>query len=73
MNTPPKTPKSTLTEANAMAEQTDTRTVSQVLRQFDRIEVAKAKLVKQGLINGDASPEQVVQKLREVIPADLLT
>jgi len=56
-----------------MSETEDKRTTSQLLRQFDRLEAAKAKLVKAGVVTGDASPQTVIAKLRQIIPADLLT
>jgi hypothetical protein len=55
-----------------MPQAEDKRTVSQLLRQFDRLEAAKTRLVKAGLLNGDATPQMVVAKLRDIIPADLI-
>jgi len=46
--------------------------VTKLLRAFERIEGIKSKLVKQGLVNGDATHEQVLAKLRQMIPQELL-
>ena len=50
---------------------TDTRTVSQTIRQWEKVEQIKRSLVKAGLLSGDATPAQVLAKVREVISADL--
>lgn len=55
-----------------MSSETQGPTTAQLLRSFERLEVIKNKLIKQGVLNGDATPAQVLQKLREILPPDLL-
>lgn len=49
----------------------DNRPAQTVIRQYERIEQIKTKLIKQGTLNGDATPQQVVAALRSAIPPDL--
>jgi len=49
----------------------DIRTANQVMRQWDKLEQIKRGLVKQGLLNGDATPAMVIAKIRELVPAEL--
>lgn len=49
---------------------TDNRPPATVIRQFERMESIKAKLIKGGHLNGDATPEQVIACLRRLVPAD---
>lgn len=54
-----------------MPETTDKRTANQVLRQWDKLEQLKRQLVRAGLAAGDATPAQIIAKVREVIPPDV--
>lgn len=59
-----------------MADQTqtdvDTRSMQQVITQWRKIQEVKRSFVKQGLLNGDATPQQILDTLRRQIPADLM-
>jgi len=52
-----------------MAE--DTRTANQLLRQHEKLAKVRRELVKQGLLNGDAKPADVISCIRAQIPADM--
>lgn len=52
--------------------QADERTPAQVIRDFKVIRELRAQMVRDGMVNGDATPEQMVAKLREIVPHDLL-
>ena len=52
---------------------TDKRTTSQTIRQWEKVEQIKRSLVKAGLLSGDATPSQVLAKVREVISCDLFS
>jgi len=54
-----------------MPAETDIRSASQCVKQWEKIEQIKRALVRQALLNGDATPAMVIAKIREVIPADL--
>jgi hypothetical protein len=43
-----------------------------LLRGWERLNTIKNQLVKAGLLNGDATPALVLQKLREVVPAEVI-
>lgn len=45
---------------------------SKLLRAWERLSVIKNQLVKQGLLNGDATPAAVLEKLKQVIPTEML-
>jgi len=49
----------------------DKRTTKEVMRQYDRLRLVKQQLVKNGALNGDATPEQVIAEIRRQIPPDL--
>lgn len=49
----------------------DERNLSQLIRQFQLLEGVKTKLIKMGAISADASNEQLVAALKQVVPADL--
>ena len=49
----------------------DQRTAATVVRQYEHIAKIKRDLAKQGLLNGDATPHDVIEKLRTLIPPDL--
>ncbi|MFZ1057871.1 MAG: hypothetical protein WAP47_01625 [Candidatus Rokuibacteriota bacterium] len=55
-----------------MAETTTTPSASSVLRGWERLNTIKNQLVKAGLLNGDAKPSDVLAKLREIIPAEIV-
>lgn len=52
-------------------EPTDSRSTQQVVSQFRKLREIKRDLVKEGTVNGDATPRQVLQALRDSIPEDL--
>lgn len=49
----------------------DNRTMQTVIRQWQQLEQIKSRLVRAGLLSADATPQQVEQVLRQVVPADL--
>jgi len=49
----------------------DGRTAATLIRQWEKLESIKHKLIKLGLLSGDATPAALLAKLREVVPADL--
>jgi len=49
----------------------DSRSTQQVVTQFRKIQDLKRILIKDGIINGDATPAQVLAVLRIQIPQDL--
>jgi len=54
-----------------MSDPVDKRTANQVLRQWDKLEQLKRQLVRAGLAAGDATPAQIIAKVREIIPPDI--
>jgi len=56
-----------------MALPNDDRTAQRVLRQWEKLQTVKNQLIKQGLLDGNATPTMVIDKLRSLIPADLFT
>lgn len=46
----------------------DTRNLSQLVRQFQLLEGVKNRLVRAGLLSGDATPAQIEEALRKLIP-----
>ena len=50
---------------------TDERSAANVIRQYEKLNAIKNQLIKQGLLDGNATPAMVLAKLREVVPADL--
>lgn len=54
-----------------MPTPTDTRSASTVLRQWEKIQSTKAKLIKMGALDETATPAQVIDALRVQIPAEL--
>ena len=49
----------------------DNRTLANVIRQYQQLEAIKNRLVRSGVLNADASVEEVEAALRKMIPADL--
>lgn len=49
----------------------DKRNAATLIRQYELLNKIKRDLVKQGLLNGDATPGQILEKLRTVIPPNL--
>jgi len=56
-----------------MAAPNDQRTSREVTRQWEKLQQMKRALVKEGLLTGNATPQQVLDKIRELVPADLFT
>ncbi len=54
-----------------MSVGTDTRSTTEVLTQWRKLEEIRRSLVRNGMINGDATPEEIIDALRRQIPADL--
>lgn len=50
----------------------DNRTPSQVLRDYNTMERVKKRLVQSGLIDGDATFDDVIELLRKLVPPDLV-
>jgi len=56
-----------------MSAPTDERTAREVMRQWEKLAQVKRALVKDGALDGNATPQQVIDKIRALIPADLFT
>lgn len=54
-----------------MADPSGSSPTSKLLRGWERISSIKNQLVKAGLLNGDATPAQVIAKLNEIVPEEL--
>ena len=54
-----------------MSVGTDTRSTTEVLTQWRKLEEIRRSLVRNGMINGDATPKEIIDALRRQIPADL--
>ena len=55
-----------------MAENSqDKRNAATLIRQYELLNKIKRELVKSGQLNGDATPQQVIEKLRLVVPQEL--
>jgi len=50
----------------------DSRTNSELMRQWKKLQEVKRSLVKEGVVNGDATAAQVLTAVRQQIPTDLL-
>lgn len=49
----------------------DTRSTAELFKQWRKLMEVQRTLTKNGLLSANATPEQVVAKLRETIPADI--
>jgi len=49
----------------------DNRSVSQLFKEWRKLAEVQRNLTKNGLLNGNATPAEVIAKLREVIPPDV--
>lgn len=49
----------------------DKRTVSILIRQWEKLAKIKRDLIKQGLIKEEASPREVLEAIRKQLPLDL--
>jgi hypothetical protein len=56
--------------ANVANETSDGRGFGTLIRQFREFEAIKTKLIRVGMLSGDATPAQVEEALRKVLPAD---
>lgn len=54
-----------------MAE--DTRSAGALLSQWRTLKTVKNDLIKEGILNGDATTAEVVQTLRELMPVEQFT
>lgn len=52
-------------------DQTDERSAREVMTQWRKLNEVKRQLVKQGALNDDATPAQVIDMLRTQIPPDV--
>lgn len=50
---------------------TDNRSAQTIMRQWEKLQSIKNRLIRMGELSGDASPTDVIQQLRTMIPADL--
>jgi len=51
--------------------QPDTRTPKTLFAQWRKLQDVKNSLVKAGAINGDATPQQVIEGLRKSLPVEV--
>lgn len=56
-----------------MPTPTDDRSAQKVMRQWEKLMTIKNQLVKQGLLDGNATPTQVLDKIRSMVPPELFT
>jgi len=68
--TPTQLPFTNAQKGHHMPEP-DARTANTIIRQWEKLESIKHKLIKAGMLSGDAAPAAIIAKLRETIPADL--
>lgn len=52
-------------------EQHDKRNAATLIRQYELIQKIKRELVKAGQLNGNATPGDIIEKLRLVVPQEL--
>ncbi len=57
--------------ANTTSGGEDKRTIATILRQYEKLEQIKNKLIKQGLLDGNATPQLVLAKVREIVPPEV--
>lgn len=57
--------------SNQQQQGGDTRTLSQLVRQFQLLEGVKTRLIRMGRLSGDANVDQVEAALRQLVPADM--
>lgn len=50
----------------------DKRSTATLFRQFEKLENVKHKLIKLGILSGDATPAQVIEQLRRLLPPDIM-
>ena len=51
----------------------DTRTPAELVKQHEKLGKVRRELVRQGLLNGDATADEVIACLRKSIPAEMFT
>lgn len=51
-----------------MEPQEDRRTIKQLLTEYRKLEEVRRALVRQGRLNGDATPHEIIAELRRTIP-----
>jgi len=54
-----------------MAEVEDKRTTKVLFAQWRKLQDVKGSLIKAGILNADATPQQVIAALRATLPADV--
>jgi hypothetical protein len=50
---------------------TDPRTTKELLTEWRKLDELRKSLVRQGLLDGDAPPAEVIATLRKVLPPDV--
>lgn len=58
-------------KSNGDGSYRDLRTNLMVLRQFEKVEQIKRRMIKAGLLRPDATPAEVVEAMRAAVPPDL--
>lgn len=53
------------------ASETDSRTTAELLTQWRKLSEIKRDLTKAGIINGDATPAEILTALRQTIPPNI--
>lgn len=53
------------------SDTTDTRSAKELLTQWRKLKEVRQSLVRQGLVDGDATPAEVLAALRKMIPPDV--
>lgn len=49
----------------------DKRTPREVMRQWETLSKVRRELVRGGMLNADATPTQVIEQLRQMMPPDI--
>ena len=57
--------------AAATTDEKKARTNAQLMTQWRKVQEVKRQLMKEGIVNGDASPTQVIAAIAAAIPEDL--
>lgn len=51
----------------------DTRSTTELFKQWRKLAEVQRNLTKNGLLSANATPAEVIAKLRDVIPAEIFT
>lgn len=55
-----------------MDDTQDTRTPAELMRQWDKLNNIRRQLVTQGVLDRDATPDEIIPALRQALPQHLL-